>query len=67
MASAAVSAPQGAGAVVDVGCDDLGALFTITTVSAPERKRGGADVEADLFDYCPVFTHSLLGVSKEGR
>ena len=27
----------------------------------------GAELEADLFDYCPVFAHSLLGVSKEGR
>ena len=40
---------------------------TITAALAPERKRGGADVEADLYDNCLVFTRSLLGVSKEGR
>ena len=47
MASATVPAPQGAGTDVVVGRDNPGApLSEITTASAPERKRGGADVEA---------------------
>ena len=48
MASASIPAPQGAAAVVVVGRDDLGTPpFTITAASAPERKRGGADIDAE--------------------
>ena len=48
MASATIPAPQGAGADVIVGRDDPGAPhFSINTASAPERKWGGADVDAE--------------------